>query len=440
MKLLSLAAAAALALVTATPASANINQIGNPQFLKPEVFKQTIVASLENQTWPGHHPGASALGYGFVLMKDTHVVVEHAYGIAEVGNGWGSIKPFTVDTPTDLGSSVKVMSTATLLKIFESRHRGLTLDQWLDQPMFPYLPMPWQNWVNQTEADNGPQTQYQLMRQVTFRQLFQHRSGWGTRPSGGTFGRIMQGVNVNGGVFNQRRYMNINMTILTYLLPRVLNPGVAELVEAQVAQCQISDIVCYGTAYGNFWESVMQTAVYSKAYGNGTPQPVVASCDPLVDYGPQNRTFARSFNTTNSNMWLTQSFWSEKANNGGCHAQGGYYMSLREWAYTMATIQSTNHIISAQTRARMYNDVTDPMARNQLGWSTVSTDSRIQQRFGVNGMPGHDGATDSYRTYVIQLPLGYLALIATNNGRAVTTGTLRTTLINAFVNATAHNF
>lgn len=424
---LSLAAAAAIcALSVATSAVAqpgfyNPGPIVNPTLsFDKQAFESSLRARLDNA-------GAGA-GYAAIVIKDGQRVHDWADGWA-IRPGYMNAYPngvrWTVNTPANVGSTIKLASTVLLLRAFQSGYEGKTVEQWLDTPIVPYMPRAWRDFVN-----GRWEPQYVLMRSVTFRDLMQHRSGWSTTRPATAFGRIVQGVVPSQ--YGQRVYINWNYTLITYLLPRVVSPAYANWLDntlASVNPSQASGNLEYGQRYGLFFENWMQSQLFNRVL----PTQIHPSCDPFVDYAAQGRVFARSHGSSGGG-------YSEKVTNGGCHAQGGYYMSMLEMARLWATVQASENILSASTRALMYdqNEHRLPNAQDQLGW-WLSSSPFLQQNFGMFGYPAHNGGHQDFRTAVVKLPHGYMAMVTTNQP-TIGAGNLVSWTKDAFNAAVASNF
>jgi hypothetical protein len=366
-------------------------------------------------------------GFSAVVIRNGQFVQEVSGGLAQEHANSASNVAFTMDTPTNIGSAVKVLSFVATLRAFEDAPQGKSVQQWLDSPIVPHLPAAWRNHVN---AQNG--AAHQQLRKVTFRQLMQHRSGWGEKPGPTMFDRMVAGV--TPAQFGTRQYQNVNATIITYLLPRIVDPAWAAATDQAAVNQNIApgNAQWYGQRYGARFETIMQGM-----FNAVLPTSIQPSCDPAVDYPAMGRKFAYSYATP---FGGTGTWYSEKLTNGGCHAQGGYYLSMRELAMFWATFQATDNILQDSTKALMYNDAVDPWSLNQLGWARIVNSPSIKENFGVNGNPSHNGAHLAYKAAMVKLPLGYMAFIATNQTSTNTASNLEDLMKNAFVQAMAANF
>ncbi|MEO6392330.1 MAG: hypothetical protein ABIP75_10795, partial [Pyrinomonadaceae bacterium] len=184
-----------------------------------------------------------------------------------------------------------------------------------------------------------------------------------------------------------------------------------------------------GQIYGDYFEEWMQDNIF------GVIKPQIRpSCDPAVDFPKANPAiaFARYYDAPVSGD--NPRFWSEKQKNYGCHAQGGYYLSMRQLASFMANFQATDTLVSEMVRNLMYND-SDPGAR--LVWSHVTPSAFTAEHFGVKGIPWHGGDNLGHSA-IVQFPGGYIAVGAiTGPGNG---GDVEAALKDAWGAAVADNF
>ena len=142
----------------------------NAQFsrtFKKEAFDEGIKNLVE----------PNVMGYQYVLIKDGKFVTEGAGGKARTGTD-GNLK-MTTSTPQNIGSLAKFLSGTAMINLFEKpaakadreyKERGLKGS--LSMPVWGEFPKVWLN-VIPGPFDKGPQ-----LRNFTFRQLLQHRSGF----------------------------------------------------------------------------------------------------------------------------------------------------------------------------------------------------------------------------------------------------------------------
>jgi CubicO group peptidase (beta-lactamase class C family) len=415
---------ARLALVTACAAlpSTAYAEPGVSQDISPQIL-DFDVSALEARVRATLDPLAASSkgGYAVTLIKGGKLVHGWAHGSARPGVPW------TIDTPTNIGSNAKVLSTLLLLKVFESKSQVKSVEQWLATPIVPYLPRVWRQFA---QTAKGPQ--YDTLRGVTFRDLLTHTSGWGADTLANTlFGRIKQGIDPQH--YGVRTYHNMNFTIITYLLPRVINTLSSDTIDDLIEAGGISpdDPLGYGKQYGAYFGQKMQAMLFGKVTGGG----IKPSCDPAVDYGKSGRVWAYSLAP------FTTPTWSETAKNGGCHAQGGYYISMLELAKLWATYLASEQLLSNPTKKLMYHKSIHHLSQqpNPLGWA-LAWSGFLKQNFGMDGYPAHNGAQDGAKSSMILLPHGYMMFIGTNMGDAVSAAALPGLSKDAFGDAVQANF
>lgn len=377
-------------------------------------------------------------GYAAVIIKDGRIVAETAGGLAIRSDGNGINNALmTTSTPSDIGSDFKMISFISLLSVFEKRaaqNPTLTVEKQLNGPILPYLPKGWRAFVNAPPDDNAAAAQATArIAKTTFAQLMSHKSGFRsvvnkTSP----FDYLDKGIQqADIGV---RSYSNFNATVLTYLWPRLMDPAKADQIEKQIEAGKVANNnhEVYGKLYGDFFENWMQKNVFDVI------RPAIRpSCDPAVDYPKRTPAvvFARYYE--NPLGGDNPRYWSEKDKNHGCHAQGGYYLSMRELAAFMANYQATNTLVSEKVRKMMYDDSTAATRDASLGWAGFLSSPFATKNFGVNAIPWHAGGNLGF-TAIVQLPDGYIA-VGTINGPG-NVGTIANTLKDAWVQAMLANF
>lgn len=409
-------------------------QVGGPGQLGAKTLKfdkEKFIAKVnENQLGAPVPLG----GYAAVIIKDGRIVAETAGGLAIRDDG-GSIKNalMTTSTPNDIGSDFKMISFITLLSVFEKRaaqNPALTVEKQLNGPILPYLPKAWRAYVNAPPNKNAATMR---IAKTTFAQLMKHKSGFrSVANKTSPFDYIPQGIQqADIGV---RAYSNFNATVLTYLWPRLVDPTKADQIEKQIEDGKVANNnhEVYGKLYGDFFESWMQKNVF-----NVIKPAIRPSCDPAVDYPKRTPAvvFARYY--VNPLGGDNPTYWSEKDKNHGCHAQGGYYLSMRELAAFMANYQATDTLISEKVRKMMYDDSTAATRDESLGWYGLLGSPFATKNFGVKAIPWHAGGNLGF-TAVVQLPDNYIA-VGTINGPGEV-GTIASTLKDAWVQAMMANF
>lgn len=402
--------------------------------------KEKFIATIKkNQLGAGILDGYAAV----IINKDGNVVAEAAGGMAIRGDGNGFKDALmTTSTPNDIGSDFKLLSFITLLSHFEkqaAKNPANTVEKQLNGSILPYLPKSWRAWVNSPPDKNSAAAQATArIAKTTFAQLMSHKSGFrplslpkGTPTS--PFNYI--DVGIQQADIGVRAYSNFNATVLTYLWPRLMDPAKADQIEAQITNGKVANNnhEVYGKLYGDFFESWMQKNVFDALQ----PSAIRPSCDPAVDFPKRNPavTFARYYETALGAV--NPQYWSEKDKNYGCHAQGGYYLSMRQLAMFMANYQATNTLVSDKVRKMMYDDSNGTTQDARLGWSKITEREFATTNFGVKKIPWHGGDSLGH-TAIIQLPGGYIA-VGTINGVG-SGGTVANGVIDAWEEALRANF
>jgi len=353
-------------------------------------------------------------GFAVVLIKNGKVVHEFADGLAVDKLGTANDVKMTTSTPTNIGSAFKTISAISLLNFFENdANPAISVNQWLDKPFWGYLPQIWQDEINTSKK-----LDVQNIKKITIRQLLQHKSGFRGKDSTmkQPFDYLLRGVkSENMGVYD---YENANFTLLTYVIPNLVDPGFKQAVDAEIKSQEIksNNKAFFAKHYGDYFEQYLQSKVFNKI----TPK-IKPSCDPEVDYGKLNKPFALDYGSPIVDG--PETFWSEKKQNGGCHAQGGYYLSAREFAAFMANYSATETLISKSLRQSLRDE--------GLVWAGEIKSSFIKQHFGVDAIPYHGGAQGGYHAAVVQFPENYMAVAVVNSG-PMSSGEIATYLKNAW--------
>lgn len=385
-----------------------------------------------------------AKGFAVVLIKNGQIVHEFADGLAVDKPGTANDVNMTTSTPTNVGSSFKTISAISLLNYLEkNQNAGISVDQSLDKPFWLYLPQIWQD-----EIKSSKKLEVQNIKKVTIRQLLQHKSGFCSDgeetkdamnevicknpPTIKKVHAYLQ-TGIESKNMGKRNYENVNITLLTYILPNLVDPSFANTVNAQVKSNKIAanDYNFFGKRYGDYFEQYLQSKIFNKI----TPT-IKPSCDPEVDYGKINRKFALGYSSLTDEKGT---FWSEKKENGGCHAQGGYYLSTREFAAFMANYSATETLISQSLRQSLYNTATPATRDNRIVWSGEINSPFITKHFKVPAIPYHGGTQIGYKTAVVQFPDNYIA-VAVVNSEPMSSRGLAVRLKNAWGAGMENNF
>jgi hypothetical protein len=402
-----------------------------------EFDKEKFAASLKDQLTKGE----PLTGYAAVIIKNGRIVAEAEGGLAVRAN-WNGFKQakMTTSTPNDIGSCMKLISFITLLSLMEKKAlkdgaTSINKTGYLQSTIRQYLPKRWRHFVEFPPKEKTVEQQYDVKRvgSVTFAQLLKHKSGFRAHPAAYQWAYIERGIQQKDvGV---RDYENVNATILTYLWPRLVDPAAADKIEKYIEDNNIAnnDRLTYGKLYGGFFEKWMQDNVFGKI----TPH-IRPSCNPGVDYPKRNPPVTFALHYENPLGSENPSYGKAKEDAGGCHAMGGYYLTMRELAAFMANFQASNVLVSENVRKLMYNDSNEVTRDDRLGWSRTLESGFATKHFGVNAIAYHGG--DKYgHTAILQLPGGYIA-VGTVTGGSNASGAVATALKNAWGEALRANF
>jgi len=411
-------------LVKANPTSVVADVVNTP-FLKFDGAK--FEAKLRNEFTDkdgiktGQKGKIMSKGFAVVLIKNGKVIHEFADGLAVDKPGTANDVKMTTSTPTNIGSAFKTISAISLLNFFENdANPAISVNQWLDKPFWLYLPQIWQNEINASKK-----VEVQNIKKITFRQLLQHKSGF-LRNQTMTQPHDYLVVGVKSEKIGVYDYENANFTLLTYVIPNLVDPGFKQAVDAEVKSKTIksNNKDFFAKRYGDYLEQYLQSKVFNKI----TPK-IKPSCDPGVDYEKLKKPFALGYSSPIADS--PETLWSEKKQNGGCHAQGGYYLSAREFAAFMANYSATETLISKSLRQSLRDE--------GIVWAGEIKSSFVKQHFGADAILYHDGLQGGYRTAVVQFPENYMAVAVVNSG-PMKGGEIATYLKNAWGAGLEDNF
>lgn len=384
----------------------NVNTILAQQIKEAQIpilnkasYEQKVKAGLDGKV----------KGWAAVLIQSGTVKSQLAGGMARnIGDGDG-IHPMLVTTPANIGSTAKFLSGVALLDLFEKK-KEKTVNQWLDQKMYLYLPEIWQAGVHES------------VKNITFRHLLTHTSGL---PASNKTLLERLGQDVSAG-FDKRSYQNINFTLLTYLIPSVADYYWMHNFNVQIdnASWKAKDPEII-KRLGNRYEEYMRTKVFNK-----TVEPIKPSCDPAKELDSFAYIYASASDAAKGSVW------SERDENGACHAQGGWYISARELASFVATFSATENLVTKATREMMFDD--DNSFNAAMVWSFPINDSWYQTKFGFNPLPfmGGDAPVNNGAAHatIVMLPNGYYA-VAIINSNDMNSTALTKILTDAFKNS-----
>ncbi|MES2317295.1 MAG: serine hydrolase domain-containing protein [Pseudomonadota bacterium] len=338
------------------------------------------------------------IGYESVLIKNGQVVAQNAGGMARNAAD-GNVKMST-SMPANIGSTIKFTGGVTLLALFESKDKtinpkGLTVDQWLDSPIYPFLPAVWQKGTHDS------------IKRMSFRQLLQHKSGFrklsaeDKGPDGDKrmFDYLAKGVlAADVGV---RDYENANFSLVTYLIPMIAKPALIAQVDADATKNKWSaEGAEVHQRIADEWEKLMHAQIYGKI------TPVIhPSCNPTVEYVKAGKSWAPDYaSKSDLKAGATR---DSRATNGYCQAQGGWYITARELAAFVANFAATDTLVSGITRDKMYDD---DKANDRLVWSFTIGDKAIDNKFHYSQLAYMGGDHGGAHATILMLPNGYYAV------------------------------
>ena len=401
--------------------------------LKKDVFEQNLVNAVAPTT----------LGYQFVLIKDGKIVSEKAGGKARANND-GDMSMKTT-TPMDIGSLFKFITGTTMLNLMEKGSEEMTSDAKkisfegrLDRNMWWDFP---DVWIDVLPKASSAKTQ----RDITYRQLLQHRSGFddgwniskkGARP----FLEFMEKGFLTSQ-YDVREYTNINFTAIGFLIPLLENKNVRINLNEKtwdgsskkpLNMTRAEADLYIQTQLGKGMDKLMRERIWNKMTPKFNP-----SCDPTNDPVMKNTAAYGYTSLSDPNGIIT----SHIENSGFCGGEGGYYMSAYDFANYAAHFSKSDLIVSKTARDKMYNETMN--VDDRLVWANEKPDNWMIDNFKMPTILWSNGGTQGTRTVMLRLPQNYYLIIFSNT-RNDGNGQHGTQLFNfgrtAFKEAMKHNF
>lgn len=387
---------------------------------KKDMFDAAIVNLVE----------PNVMAYQYVLIKDGKIVAEGAGGQARTGTD-GNLK-MTTSTPQNIGSLAKFLTGTAMINLFEkpaaktdSEYEKNGLKANLDRVVWGEYPKVWLN-VIPGPFEKGPQE-----RNITFRQLLQHRSGFDedfkqTKNLNGFLEQLDQ--QFNPAIYNQRSYANMNFTLGGYLLPLIERHNLnfdLDIATAKMSAAQADKYVRDNLGWR--MDALMRERIWNKM----SPK-LNASCDAKKDY---KNTGAYGY--PNKQAKGGGLFDSMIEQNGHCVGSGGYFMSARDFANYVAHFSQTDLIVTKDGRDAMYRE--GMPANDRIVWTGATEDDFIKANFKQSRVAWSNGVSDGNRTVLLQLPDNYYLILFTTSPE-LTVGNLFNIGTLAFKEGMKHNF
>jgi CubicO group peptidase (beta-lactamase class C family) len=362
---------------------------------KPFSFDKVKFESEINKKFDG-----KAMGYQVILLKKGQIVEEVADGLAR--NAEDGNKKMTLNTPANIGSTVKFFAGTALLQKLQKARGGL--DAQLMLPVYQYFPKIWQ--------DN----MHASIKKITFKDLLQHKAGFiHNDPDPNIkvfFDYLKKGVSSDKTqpfAYGKRNYANASITTVGYVLAAVNNPTFLTALNKKIADEKLAaDDPAIQGYLGQAFEDYMKANIFTQI------KPAISpSCDAPNEYPNKNIVYAKIYSLPSTETKGAE--YSSKTDNvsKACHAAGGWYMSARELAAYVANFAATETLVSDETRALMFEDDTP---QNQLLWSMNIPDGDLLKNFGWNISPYMGGDYGGAHATIVKLPNDYYGVGIVNSG------------------------
>lgn len=385
----------------------------------PITFNKEAFASKMRNDLEGN-----VMGYSYVLLKKGLVVDEDAWGKAQ--NAADGQIPFTLNTPTNIGSLAKFLSGTAMLGLMQKPQtavqydNGLSLDAKLDRKFWTVMPNVW------VARNKGG------VEDISLRQLLQHRSGFDTDKVGNrtVLGYLQDANGFIPSQFDDREYANINYVLNGYILPLYASPGMKSSLNARAQNFSYTEAQADAEAKqtaGVNMHNLMKSRIWDKMSPKISP-----NCDAA-----NTLTNVAAYGYASKNDAAAGTISSAINTQGHCGGHGGYYLSARGLANYVAHFAASNLIVDQEARDLMHTDDMNPVDR--LVWSFNWSSNYMGTNFGMPNLAWSNGVAGGYRTIVAKFPMDYYLVVVTNSPD-LSASDLMQTGVRAFADATEHNF
>jgi hypothetical protein len=367
-------------------------------------------------------------GYAFVLANRGGIVAKASGGWAQApGDGRLAMKTFI---PSNAGSVVKVASAVAFLDLLEANKApGQSLEQALDTPIRFYVP---DRWVRAyfTRGPDDSAAYVPANNRITLRDILNHRSGLKEFPDGGAHGTkvaraLADGPNPNLIGAGDIAYLNENISLLLYMIPRIAYPQAVDSLELAHADKPLRDYNrAVARSYGVLYERYMRDVFFKRVSPAISP-----SCRPGEDYA--NNRYAKEYTSVNDGRGDTD--YAEF-----CRSQGGWLFTAQELAHLARTIEFTDRLVDAQTRSLFYDA---RLPRERIVYPSFASNSSILARDpGGRGPYRAHGGTSKLgaRAGLVRLPFGFVGVGLVNSADYDSAEVMRF-VVDAFAAATRIN-
>jgi Beta-lactamase/Bacterial tandem repeat domain 1 len=350
-----------------------------PSKFNAVLFEELVSKKMKN----------SVKGYAFAIGDKDGIKARGEGGWAQDPTE-GNLR-MTTKIPSCIGSVSKMMSSVALLNLLEALPQVK-----LDDPVFSKLPKKWQQKYKDSQVEC-----------LTYRQLLQHKSGFrkGSNVSNlDSMSTLPQPCPSNIA----RKYNNSNISLLRYLITNIVYPQDGVAIENKLARHSFEEYnEKVEIEYSFPFERYLKKAIIDKGLA-----PLTASCRPEPDLMPKVAKGYADRNATKGALTNTAAEHIAKGNH--CAPQGGWYLSAEMLVHFGRTLLFSNNYLTNTTKNMMF----DPQNTDvSLGWSGTKKHDAFGKETGQSKWPMHNGAQNSYRAILIQLPYGYVGAALANSSK-----------------------
>ncbi|MEM6613629.1 MAG: serine hydrolase domain-containing protein [Cyanobacteria bacterium P01_C01_bin.72] len=335
------------------------------------------------------------LGGALGIVKNNEISYLKTYGNATLGNPEAGTNqdgaPFTIGTPSNVGSISKTLTALGILRLYERGY--LDLDDTVSQYM-PFIPSFWQ-----------------AVSPLTIRELLSHQSGirrdpvWGFPSTEEQLRSVFTDAGEHPGIEPRYAYWGYRSTpndgFESGSTARYSNTGYALLgavIDFITQRDEFDDIE---QGYENFvwWNVGMKSGTISGSTMN-------SMC--LNAYWRQSEILNLALDYPTNSSFRTQQF------TGWEGPPGGWTMTIGDLARLMIMI-NTNQIIKADTKVEMMTNYGNDF--NGVGSAGIGLGVFLSQRFGEPTFL-HNGSIGNYTARYVMWPEDGLGIALMINGSA----------------------
>ena len=198
--------------------------------------------------------------------------------------------------------------------------------------------------------------------------------------------------------FGKRKYNNFNYSILLYLVPALAYPDEVGRIEERHAHRSSGDYsIRIMLEYAALFERYLTAQIMPKMKQRIAP---LCGIDRLLE---SKAPYAKGYATFHSSKGQLL----KRPKYEFCRPQGGWYFSAAELAIFAMTLDHTNRLLDASTRAMLFDH---RKADDRLLYNYTVSNTSFFGRIRQSRFAYHGGKQANYRAAMIKLPYGYMGV------------------------------